>query len=73
MQKKMRSVFTWHSLRFNPASTSLRRSEIQIWANPVVSCRQVNDLLLRLQLSTGSRLHLSIVVFDWPKEPWELP
>lgn len=40
--------------------------------HPAVACHQVTDLLLRLQLSTWSRLHLSIAVFDWPKEPWEL-
>lgn len=68
----MRHAVTWQSVTFNPALTPLRRSAIQIQANPAVSCRQVNDLLLRLQLSTGSRLHPSIVVFDWPKEPREL-
>ncbi len=67
----MRNIVTWQSVTFNPALTPLRRLEIQIQANPAVSCRQVNDVLLRLQLSTGSRLHLSIVVFDWPKEPRE--
>lgn len=66
----MRNVVTWQSVTFNPALTPLRRLEIQIQANTAVLCRQVNDLL-RLQLSTGSRLHLSIVVFDWPKEPQE--
>lgn len=46
--------------------------EVKDIANPTVLCRQVNDLLLRLQHSTGSRLHLSIVIFDWFKEPREL-
>lgn len=45
---------------------------IDIRANPTVLRCQVNSLLLRFQLSTGSRLHLSIVVFDWTKEPQEL-
>ena len=72
MIKEMRSVVTWQRVTFNPALTPLRRSAIQIQANPAASFRQVNDLLLRLQLSTGSRLHTSTVVFDWPKEPREL-
>lgn len=39
---------------------------------PCCLMRQVNDLLLRLHLSAGTRLRLSMAVFDWPKEPQEL-
>lgn len=68
----MRNIITWQSVTLNPALTPFRRSEIQIQANHAVSCLLVDDLLLTLQLSTGFRLHLSIVVFDWTKEPQEL-
>lgn len=67
--QEMRDAVTGVSVTFNSVLTPFRRSELQT-GKPC--CLLPSTQQSATQITAWSRLHQSIVVFDWPKKPREL-